>query len=230
MSSKTRWIALAIAAGLIVGAGAYFAVDHAGASLPAASGLPAASRRLTVRCDESVLTSCLEKLPSTELPVMGTWPDEQSPTIPQFVAQMFGGTPAQQQQTAKNLQGEGLEAVSHEVYQSTAGDGPAGDIIVMRFASPQQASYFVSVVRSNWASSTTGAPPPSTSVSGLPGSVYLSDKLNDEGYETAKYGAAAGNLVMQVMYGSYETFNKSDFAVSAGGEYLTLESAHTPTP
>lgn len=237
MSAKTRWIVLAFAGGLVVGGGTYFAVNRAaatsgirsaGASLPARSGLPAASRPLAVRCDESALTSCLEKLPATELLEMGTWANEQNPTIQQFVAQMFGGSSAHQQEVVKNLQGEGLEAVSHEVYQSAAGDGPGGDIIVMRFALPQQASYFVSYLQSDWAASATGTPSPTASVSGLPGNVFPGDKLDDDDYVHAKYAVAVGDLVAQVMYASYETFNKSDFAVTAGGEYLTLESANAP--
>lgn len=228
MSQRLRWIAPGAAGALVIAGGVYFAGSHTATASAAPSGLPAGAKSLAVRCYESLLSSCLETLPPYELGELGEWADETSPTVQQFVAGFYGGSATDQQQAVQNLEAAGFEAAAHESFQSEAGYAPFGDILVVRFDQPQEASAYAAKLESDWSGSSKTTPSPSVSVPGLPGHVVPGKTLDALSYVRASYATAVGDMVMVIIYNSYKTFDEKDFAVTAGAEYLSLKSAPAP--
>jgi hypothetical protein len=187
----------------------------------------AAAVKLEAKCAEANLLSCLENEPSAASPSPIPLGAYGPVTVQDYAEAYYDSAPGDVTAATRNLQDAGVQAIVHEKWTTPGRDRAQADVIVMRFASAQGARARA-LAGDGSSLSAQGSDGLGVAIPGLPGHVYPQRTPNGEGLVNAAYFEAVGNLLMIVQFASAGSFDQTDFASWALGEYLTLRTARIP--
>ena len=214
---------------------AVYVVGHGGfGGTSASAGAPfnaqvahAAAVKLAADCTEANLPGCLEKEPSGAEAAQLSWGGSGAVSVQQYVDAYYDDSSVSESIETQDLQTAGVRQIVHEQWEIAGHGQPAADVIVMSFASAQGAQSRA-LAGAGAALSAEGSDGLQVAIPGLPGYVYPHRVPDASGFVNAEYFTAVGNLLMVVHFGSLSSFDRSDFAAWALGEYLTLRTARIP--
>lgn len=219
---RRRSILLVVVLALCAGCAAF---GNSGPRTTSGSSTAAAAESIAVHCNGSVLDSCLEKTPAGETDSAEGWAGNQ--TTPAILLVDYYYASAYWAPKTAEYEQAGIQAAAREVYRSQKSGGPWASVVLARFANAQgAATEAVGIDLDGF--DVTDWPGKRISVPGLPGYAYPGGKVDSGGYLRTDYAVAVGNLLMIFEFFSQRSFDQTDFAVWARGQYLSLKSATIP--